>query len=83
MIIESPKCSPPAVASFVSLDVSYAFYHHSHPITLNNSHGCFPGDKFAFGDDIDDVIGETRLAARSQNWAAVPCIPDASNFKES
>ena len=49
-----------------SLDLSCAFYHNAHPISLDDSHGGFPGDEFAFGDDIDDVIGETCFAAGSQ-----------------
>ena len=51
----------------VSLGLRPAFYHHSHSVSLNYDDWCLRGDEFAFGDNIDNVIGEARFAARSQN----------------
>ena len=44
-----------------------AFYHHPHSVCLDYGDWCLRGNEFAFGDNIDDVIGEAGFAARSQN----------------
>ena len=46
-------------------DVSRAFYHYSHSVGLNHGDRCLPGDEFAFGDYIDDVIGKPRFTTGS------------------
>src|SRR4029453_16468424 len=49
------------------LDLPCAFHNDAHPITLDDSHWCFPRNEFAFGNYIDNVIGETRFAAGPQH----------------
>src|SRR6266516_4679099 len=44
-----------------------SFHRESHSVGLYDGHGCLGGDEFAFGDNIDDSIRETRLSAGSQN----------------
>jgi hypothetical protein len=53
--------------SIFSSDSSCAFYDHAHSVGLDNGDWCLRDDEFAFGDNIDNVIGETRFAARAQN----------------
>jgi hypothetical protein len=48
------------------LDYICAFHDDAHPIALDDSHRCFSGNEFAFGDDIDNMLGEARFATRSQ-----------------
>src|SRR5260370_623208 len=50
-----------------TLNLSCALHHHSHSVGLDHRDGCLWGDEFAFGDNIDNVVGETRFAAWSQN----------------
>src|SRR4029434_7378370 len=49
------------------LDLSGAFHDDSHPVSLNHRDRRLRSNEFAFGDNIDEVIGETRLAAWSQD----------------
>ena len=44
-----------------------ALHHDSHSVGLDDGDWCLRRDEFAFGDNIDNVIGETRFAARSQD----------------
>src|SRR5947208_11447494 len=44
-----------------------AFHHDAHAVGLDDSDWRLWRDEFAFGDNIDYVIGETRFAARPQN----------------
>ncbi len=39
--------------------------HNSHSVGLDDGNGRLWRDEFSFGDNIDDVIGEARFAARS------------------
>jgi hypothetical protein len=40
-------------------------HYNSHTVALDNGDWCLRGDEFAFGDDIDNVIGKPRFAARA------------------
>src|ERR1700757_4806271 len=62
--------SPAARGSWrlvLSSDLGSALYYDAHPVGLDDGDRCLRGDEFAFGDDINHVIGETRFAARSQH----------------
>ena len=54
----------PANGNF-ALDVSSILDHYSHSVGLDDGNGRLWRDEFSFGDNIDDVIGEARFAARS------------------
>src|SRR5262249_2020489 len=50
-----------------SLNLSDALNHDAHSVGLNHGHCSLRRNAFAFGENIDNMIGKTRLAARSQN----------------
>lgn len=50
-----------------SLILRSTFHDNAHSIGLDDGDWGSRGDEFAFGDDIDNVISKTRLAARSQD----------------
>lgn len=47
------------------LDLSSAFYYDAHSVCLDDGDGRLRGDEFAFGDNIYNVVSETRFAAGS------------------
>ena len=51
------------------------FHHHSHAVGLNDGDRCFRRDEFALSHNVNDVIGEACLAARTQIRKRVPHIP--------
>ena len=42
---------------------SVRLHHDAHSVFLGDGDWRFGGDEFAFGDDVDDVIGEAGFAA--------------------
>jgi len=44
-----------------------ALYHHAHSVGLDHRDRCLWRNEFAFGDNIDNMIGEAGFSAWSQN----------------
>lgn len=45
---------------------SARFHDHAHPVRLNHGDRRLGSDKFAFGHDVDDMMGEAGLATGSE-----------------
>ena len=69
LIEESPTLREPSRASggvrFFSSGLTHAFHYDAHPVSLDDGDRCLWRDEFAFGNNVDNVIGETRFAAWS------------------